>query len=305
MTAKRRESFQKARLRRPDSLTDDMRLTILGSGGCAVIPKPLCGCAVCREAREKGGRFRRTGPSIFVHGENILIDTPAEIAFQINRSRIERIDFLLFTHLDPDHTEGLRVVEQIALDFRTWQGYEEKRIRILLPEPLNVLLRNIRSVYGPLIDFYEAQGFVEREVFDRCVRIGDVRVTAIEVNRRPQTSFVYVFEEMGKRAVYAPCDIKPFPEDDSRVKGADLLVIQPGIFETGLKHGFAYPSDHISRSTLYTFEDTLALAERIEAKRVLFVHLEEYWNRSYSDYAEIETRFSHIRFAYDGMDVSV
>ena len=31
-----------------------MKLTILGSGGCMVIPKPLCDCHVCKEAREKG-----------------------------------------------------------------------------------------------------------------------------------------------------------------------------------------------------------------------------------------------------------
>jgi len=76
-----------------------------------VIPKPLCKCRICDEAREKGVPYERTGPSAFLHDENLLIDTPAEIALQLNRSRIERIDYLLFTHLDPDHMEGFRAVE--------------------------------------------------------------------------------------------------------------------------------------------------------------------------------------------------
>ena len=105
--------------------------------------------------------------------------------------------------------------------------------------------------------------------------------------------------------VYAPCDIRPFPEERNEVQGCDLLVIQPGIFEDGLKHGFVYPRDHISRSTLYTFDETLALARRIQAPRILFVHLEEYWNRSYDDYATIEKKYDHLAFAHDGMEMLV
>ena len=118
-------------------------------------------------------------------------------------------------------------------------------------------------------------------------------------------SFVYVFQKLGRKVVYAPCDIKPFPERRKEVQQADLLIIQPGIFEDGLKHDFRYPHDHVSRKTLYTFEQTMLLAERIQANEVLFVHLEEYWNRSYSDYQALESKYPGICFAYDGMQVSV
>jgi phosphoribosyl 1,2-cyclic phosphate phosphodiesterase len=282
-----------------------MELTILGSGGCMVIPKPLCQCRVCKEAREKGRPYERTGPSAFIHDENILIDTPAEIATQLNRSEIEQIDHLIFTHLDPDHVEGFRVVEQITLDFRTWEAYPNKYIRLLLPEPLNQGLREIRSVYGSLIDFYEEQGFVRRMPFRERVEVGKIQITAIPVDRGSHLSFIYIFEKEGKRMIYAPCDIRPFPEAREEVQGAELLVIQPGMFEDGLKHGFQYPEDHISRTTLYTFEETLALARRVKAYRVLFIHLEEYWNRGHDQYVELEKKFNNVQFAYDGMRVSI
>jgi phosphoribosyl 1,2-cyclic phosphate phosphodiesterase len=105
--------------------------------------------------------------------------------------------------------------------------------------------------------------------------------------------------------VYAPCDIKPFPEQRREVRNPDLLVIQPGMFESGLKHGFRYPEDHVSRTTLYTFDETLALARRIRAERVIFSHLEEYWNRGHEDYLDLEKELDHVRFAYDGMRVRV
>jgi phosphoribosyl 1,2-cyclic phosphate phosphodiesterase len=282
-----------------------MKLTILGSGGCMVIPKPLCRCHVCKEAREKGAPYVRTGPSAFIHDENILIDTPAEITYQLNRSRIENIDYLIFSHLDPDHVEGFRVVEQIALDFRTWRAYPEKQIQLVLPQLLNERLRGIRSAYGPLIDFYQSQGFVKCTHFPNKIAIGKINITAIPVDRGSQFSFIYLFEKKGQRIVYAPCDIKPFPEHMDVLQKANLLVIQPGIFEDGLRHGFIYLKDHISRTTLYTFEQTIALARRIKAEQVLFIHLEEYWNKSHDDYKALEGKFNNVRFAYDGMKITI
>jgi phosphoribosyl 1,2-cyclic phosphate phosphodiesterase len=164
---------------------------------------------------------------------------------------------------------------------------------------------NIQSQYGPLVDFYQESGFVRLMLFRDKLQIGDVRITAIPVDRGSQLSFVHVFEQSGRKVVYAPCDMKPFPEHRKEVQEADLLIIQPGIFEEGLKHGFKYPADHISRTTLYTFEQTVELATRLRAKRVLFVHLEEYWNRSYDDYRALESTGQRIRFAYDGMQLTV
>jgi phosphoribosyl 1,2-cyclic phosphate phosphodiesterase len=282
-----------------------MEVTILGSGGCTVIPKPLCRCHVCEEARRKGVPYERTGPSAFIHEQNLLIDTPAEIARQLNQTRIDRVDYLLFTHLDPDHVEGFRVVEQVALDFRTWRGYPGKQIHLILPQALYERIGRIQSVYGPMIDFYVQHGFLRCTTFRETIQVGPLRITAIKIDRDTQVAFLYVFEQNGRKMVYGPCDIKPFPEARREVQNADLLVIQPGIFEDGLKHGFEYPEDHVSRITLYTFEDTLALAERIQAKKVLFMHIEEYWNRSYDDYAVLEKKWGNVQFSYDGMAVTV
>jgi phosphoribosyl 1,2-cyclic phosphate phosphodiesterase len=282
-----------------------MRWTILGSGGCAVIPKPLCQCRICKEARKKGVPYARAGPSVFLHDINLLVDTPAEIVSLLNRSPIRRIDYLTFSHLDPDHVEGFRVVEQIALDFRTWRAYPQKQICLLLPEQLGGSMRKLRSQYGPIVDFYRESGFLELKLFHDKIQVGGVSITAIPVDRGSQLAFVYVFEKAGRKVVYAPCDIKPFPEHRNEVQQADLLIIQPGIFEKGLKHSFRYPAEHISRKTLYTFEQTMDLVTRLRAKKVVFVHLEEYWNRSYDDYRALESKDRRICFAYDGMQLRV
>jgi len=281
-----------------------MELTVLGSGGCAVIPKPLCRCLVCREARAKGPPYARTGPAVFIHDENVLIDAPAEIAMQLNRAGIQQLDYLLLTHLDPDHVEGLRIVEQITLDFRSWRGFPEKTIRLPAPRALAEQLPRLCSQYGSYMEYFQERGFIELQPFADAIRIGDLSVSAVGVPRGDQTSFLYVLEKGGRKLVYAPCDIKPFPENRPEIRNADLLVIQPGLFENGLQGGFVFPPDHISRTTLYTFRETLELANRIGARRILFVHLEEYWNRSHDDYRLLEDG-QRIRFAYDGMRVAL
>jgi len=269
------------------------------------IPKPLCDCMVCVEAREKGIPYARSGPAAFLHDINLLIDTPAEISIQLNRADINRLNYLLFTHLDPDHTEGFRVVEQIAMDFRSWEAYPEKQICLLLPQQLLGPLRSIHSQYGPLIDFYKNSGFIRIQTFEKSIEIDGTNITAIPVDRGSQVSFSYIFDQCGTKVIYAPCDIKPFPKNRDEVQGADLLFIQPGIFEDGLKHDFVYPPDHISRTTLYTFDQTVELAKRIGAKQTVFIHLEEYWNRSYDDYQALESNSSAIQFAYDGMRINI
>ncbi len=270
-----------------------------------VIPKPLCQCRICREARRKGTPYARTGPSAFLHDINLLIDTPAEIISQLNRSSIRRINYLIFSHLDPDHVEGFRVVEQMALDFRTWRAYPKKQICLLLPEQLGDPLRKLSSQYGPVVDFYQESGFLQLRPFHNRIQIGDVRITALPVDRDAQLAFIYVFEKAQRKVVYAVCDIKPFPQHRHEVQHADLLIIQPGIFEEGLKHGFKYPAEHISRKTLYAYEQTIDLAAHLQAKKVVFVHLEEYWNRGHDDYCALAAKDPKIRFAYDGMQLKV
>ena len=79
----------------------------------------------------------------------------------------------------------------------------------------------------------------------------------------------------------------------------------PSAFQHDINLLIDTPDEHISRKTLYTFEQALKLVTRLHAKKVVFVHLEEYWNQSYDDYSLLEASDPRIRFAYDGMQLSV
>ena len=57
-----------------------MKFIIIGSGGCVCLPKPLCQCKICVEARHKGGQYKRYSCSLYLEDASLLVDTPEDIA---------------------------------------------------------------------------------------------------------------------------------------------------------------------------------------------------------------------------------
>ena len=94
-----------------------MNVIILGSGGCVSTPRACCNCRVCTEARQKGFPYARTGCSLFVEDVNLLIDTPEDSNASLSNSGIQKVEHILYSHCDPDHTMGMRVVEQLKMDW--------------------------------------------------------------------------------------------------------------------------------------------------------------------------------------------
>src|SRR5262249_55354370 len=113
-----------------------MRIEVLGSGGAIIVPRPMCNCRVCAEARQKNvPPYVRYGPSVFVHDVNLLIDTPEEIAVQLNRSGIANVEAALYSHWHPDHTAGMRIWEANLDPDRTWKVPRQNRCtKVYLPE---------------------------------------------------------------------------------------------------------------------------------------------------------------------------
>ncbi len=139
-----------------------MNVIILGSGGCVSTPRACCNCRVCTEARQKGFPYARTGCSLFVEDVNLLIDTPEDINASLNNSGIQKVEHILYSHCDPDHTMGMRVVEQLKMD---WLAYSlgKKPDNPIEVASLPAILADIKkqgTKYGSAIKYYEASGLI-------------------------------------------------------------------------------------------------------------------------------------------------
>ncbi len=93
-----------------------MKFNLLGSGGVFAPPRPCCFCTTCIQARELGKPYYKTGCCLYNYDVNLLFDAPEEIRYQLNAEKIQKIDRIILMHWHPDHTFGLRVIEQLNRD---------------------------------------------------------------------------------------------------------------------------------------------------------------------------------------------
>lgn len=280
-----------------------MEFKVIGSGGCTALPRPLCKCRVCSEAREKGRPYSRFGCCLYLKELNMIVDTPEDIVQSINSSDIDKIDRVLYSHVDPDHTLGMRVFEQLKLDWlKVSSGQEcENPIEVIAREKVMEELNSIRFCLGSYLDYYESvRRLIKRRIVNDSIEINNIRITLVPVG----SATVFVFEEDNKKVIYAPCDVKPFP-NEAIFKNADMMIIGNTIIGEELKDGFILKKDNPLKRELFVMEDIVALKDKYNIKEVIMIHLEEDWGKSYDDYLMMEKNYTGIKFAYDGMKINI
>lgn len=282
-----------------------MEFIILGSGGCVALPRPLCFCPVCVQAREKGAPYARFGCSLYAEDLRLVIDTPEDIVNALNAQAVGAVDAVAYSHWDPDHTLGMRVFEQLRLD---WLAHSEGTFH---PDPIRVLaldgvmddISAIQNRFGGFLAYYERMGLIRRETVRDSVSFGDIRLTLVPVDASRRVT-VFVFEQNGRRLVYAPCDVKPFPQHPL-LRCADVLILGNTMVGPTLKGGFVPGEDNPLRRELFTLDEALALKRSLCIPRLILTHLEEDWGKSFDEYRALETQLDGVSFAYDGMRVSI
>lgn len=289
---------------------DGMRVETLGSGGATPTPRPGCECAVCMEARKLGGRHVRTGPSTFVHGPNVLFDTPEESRLQLDRAGISEIRACFYSHWHPDHTMGRRVWETRNADFRSWPP-EVKRTRttdVYLPEQVAADMRTHLGGWEHL-SFMESQRWVRVHVVPdgEMVTVGSVEIRPF----RLAEDYVYAFElrTETRRLLVAPDELNGWSPPEE-LRGCQLAILPMGICEhdplTGERR--IHP-DHPILHAEATFAETLEIVDTLGADRVVLTHIEEMDGFTLDSLEVLERRLREsgrrVEFAWDGLQVAV
>lgn len=284
-----------------------MNIEFLGTGGAISTPRPLCDCRVCSEARERGVPYSRSGPSVFVHGPDVLVDTPEEIKAQLNRSQVTNISACMYSHWHPDHVMGRRVFESLNWDIRGWPP-NSRRTDVYLPGRVG---KDFRERLGSWehFEFLEYLRLVKLIELDEgeSIEVGGVRITPFPLAE--EYVYAFVFEEGEKRVLIAPDELLGW-EPPGWVRGVDLAVIPMGITEVHAVTGErVFPEGHPVLEMEATFEETLEIIPKLEAKRVIMTHIEEMDGMSHDDLKVLECRLRDdgmdITFAYDTMTVEV
>jgi phosphoribosyl 1,2-cyclic phosphate phosphodiesterase len=286
-----------------------MRIEFLGTGGAGTTPRPLCNCRICAEARAKGIPYSRSGPSVFVHGPDLLIDTPEEIKAQLNRSQVTRVAGVTYSHWHPDHTTGRRVLEEMNIDWRAWPRAPRSTTDVYLPAQVATDFREQLGTWNQLEYMQNALGTVAiHELADGDdVRLGETLVTPF----RLAEDFVYAFllQEGNRRVLIAPDELHGWSPDDG-VKGMDVAVLPMGIAEFHPLSGERLiHADHWMLQLEATFGETLEIVRQLDAGRVYLTHVEEMDQLGYDELAEVSSRLRQdglaVEFAFDTLVVDV
>lgn len=278
----------------------------MGTGGAVTTPQPLCDCRVCVEAREKGVPYSRGGPSVFVHGPDVLVDTPEEIKAQLNRSTVTKISAAFYSHWHPDHVMGRRVWE-MNLDFRSWPR-KSNPTDIHLPEQVG---KDFREMLGSWehFEFLEKLGVARIvEMQDgACADVGNTRITPFRVAQ--DYVYAFLFEGDDKRLLIAPDELKGWTPPES-LHDLDLAILPMGIAEfdpfTGERR---IPKEHPILRLEATFDDTMDIVAKLGARRTILTHVEEIDGLTHDDLQALGERLrgagKNIEFTYDTLIVDV
>lgn len=283
-----------------------MKFEILGSGGAVVTPKPFCECTMCDEAREMGPPFARSGPSVFLHGPDVLFDTPEESAQQLTRSDITSVNACFYSHWHPDHTMGRRVWEhkRDCLSFTV-----EKPTDIYVPENAIKTFKERLGIWDHL-QYMQEMGYLRLKVAKNreAIHFGEVEITPVALAESYVSAFVM---KEGEKTTLLVIDehIGWVPGNEHR--NADLAILPMGILATCPWTGSPrLPKDHPIHGIEATFEDTLRLIANLQAKRVVLLHIEEPAQLSHAKAIKLSEKVRHelkvdVEFAYDQMIIDV
>ncbi|MBN1202064.1 MAG: hypothetical protein JXJ20_09430 [Anaerolineae bacterium] len=283
-----------------------MQIEILGSGGAIPSPLPGCNCRVCTEGRAKGAPYSRTGPSVFVHGLDVLIDTPEESKFQLNRAGIGRVAACLYSHWHPDHVLGRRVWESLNGDWMSWPSHH-RCTDIYLPQQV---AQDFRDHLGS----WEQYTYMQKVGLVRLIELADGDVISLDAAQirpfRLAEDYVYAFllEWDGRRVLIAPDELHRW-NPPAGVCGVDLAIIPMGLpVNHPLTGELLIPPDHPVLDVEATYEQTLDIVRTLDARHVVMMHV-ELDTFSYDDLKAVEADLRRdgyaITFAYDTMKIEV
>lgn len=291
-----------------------MIIEFLGTGGATTTPRPGSKTNATRLALEKGvPPWVRSGPGLFLHGPDVLIDTSEDIIHQLNRAGIDYINACFYSHWHPDHTAGKRVFESNVRSYHTVPYTLAPATDVFLPEQVAVDARRWLAIWESL-EYYTQMGVVQvHELEDGDVvafEDGDgqpVKITPF----RLFLDYVYGFliEVNGKRIVHAADELFCWEPSD-QLKKPDLAILPAGLFEMHPVTGerIMEPNHPLLKEEA-TFKQTLEIVEKLGAAETWITHLEEAFDITPDILAQVEEKLAaegkQIRFAYDGLKLEI
>ena len=261
------------------SISQPLRITFLGTGTSVGIPVITCSCDVCTSNDPKNQRLRASLLLEWPLGTDsqratVLVDTSTDLRQQALRSRIQRVDAVLYTHNHFDHVAGLD-------ELRIYNFVHKTSIPLHSnTETLAAIKRMFAYAFQP-----GARGVPRLEL----VEIGDRfellsrTIESVPVEHGAGIVLAYRIDGFG---YVTDCSAIP-PAAAARLQGLEVLVID------ALRR-------HPHRSH-FCLDEALAEIDRLRPRRALLTHLGHDF-----DHAALSAELPEgVAVAHDGLVVEL
>jgi phosphoribosyl 1,2-cyclic phosphate phosphodiesterase len=252
------------------------KITVLGSGTSVGVPTIGCHCAVCTSDDPRDKRLR---PSILISygGHNVLIDTTPDFRTQALRARIDHLDAVLFTHAHADHLMGLD-------DVRPFNFRQKSQIPIFAAEDtMTAIRRCFQYVFDGVKKDTNIPQLEARLIDGAPFNLFGLEFLPIPVLHGRQTIYGFRFGA----AAYLT-DHSDIPESSmDQLRDLDVLFLD------ALRY-----KPHPTHSTV---DRSVKTVEQLSPQRAFFTHICHDLSHERAE----SLLPSHIRLAYDGLEIYV
>jgi phosphoribosyl 1,2-cyclic phosphate phosphodiesterase len=260
-----------------------LRLTILGCGSSAGVPRVAQGWGACDPSNPRNRR-RRTAALVERVGPDgvttALVDAGPDLREQLIEADVKHVDAVLLTHPHADHTHGID-------DLRPLYHNAGRRIDLLMDEPTALIVRNAFSYIfqTPKDSSYPPIATDLRLTAGSPCRIegkgGAIEATPFDLDHGDINALGLRFGALA----YTP-DVK-------RIPGASRPFLE------GLEVWIVDALRYRPHPSHFSLDDALAEIEAMRPRRAILTNL-----HTDLDYETLRKRLPpHVVPAYDGMRV--
>ena len=250
-----------------------MKIKFLGTGTSQGVPVIGCTCAVCVSQDTKNKRLRSSA-LIKISNKNILIDTGPDLRQQALKNKINKIDYVLYTHAHRDHVSGID-------ELRSFNFIQKKSIKAYGNKEL---VNQLKNDYSYIFSDFKYPGLPEVELnkVNKNFYLDDIEIIPIKVKHHKLNILGY---RIGNLTYIT--DAKTISDNQlKKINGSQILVINCLQIKEHLSH--------------LNMEEVLSLIRKIEVKKIYLIHishnlgLHDEINKSLPD---------NVELAYDNLEI--
>ncbi|WP_339664479.1 MBL fold metallo-hydrolase [Maribacter arcticus] len=258
-------------------MTDDLRVTFLGTGTSQGIPVIGSTHPVCLSDNPKDKRLR---VSVLLSWKdyNYVIDCGPDFRQQMLRQKMSHLNGILYTHEHSDHTAGLDDIRPFFFKQGDIPIYAHKRVVKSLKKRFGYILNEKDKYPGaPSVHINKVKNNVP-------FLIGDKEVTPVNVLHNKLQVFGYRVGDF----TYLT-DVKTIKEKElEKIKGSKIVVVNALRLDPHLSH--------------FNLKEALAFIEKVKPEKAYFTHI----SHLLGFHDEVEKSLpKNVHLAYDNLTITL